>query len=331
MAYRSQIQGSIVGLAIGDALGYPHEFRAVEQVRREIGPDGITGFLRLMDPRFTRPFIVGTDHPPGTYTDDTQMSLCVAEALLEAGYDDLDVLMSAMARRFVAWFESEENDRSPGETTGIACERLARGIPWREAGVPTSKGCGANMRVAPVGLYYEDLDRVAEIARVQSMLTHGHDAALEASAAAALLVALALRGASPPSMHEEVMRRLGGASPDFDAVFGRVPSVVERDPPEVLIEREKGPHALGEGWVAEEAVASALYCAWRHPDDFKAGVLLAVNTDGDSDSIATITGSILGARLGLEAIPEDWVRDVERSPALLDLGARLAAARGARR
>lgn len=321
--------GCIVGLAVGDALGYPHEFRTVAQVRREIGADGITGFLKLKDPRFTRPFIVGTDHPPGTYTDDTQMSLALAEALLEARTRDVDALMPTVGRRFVAWYFSDENDRSPGEATGIGCRALQEGAPWRTAGAEHSKGCGANMRVAPIGLYYEDLDDVVDVARAQSLLTHRHDAALEGAAAAALLVALALRGARPPDMHAEVMRRCGGRSPDFDRVFGKVPAVVDVDPRRVLVDLQQDDAALGEGWVAEEAVAAALYCAWRHPDDYRAAVLLAANTDGDSDSLACIAGSIVGARVGLSGIPDEWIRDVENSAYLIDVGRRLATSRGA--
>jgi ADP-ribosylglycohydrolase len=321
----SRIQGSIAGLAVGDALGYPAEFRTRQQLLREVGPEGITGFLRLKDPRFSRPFIIGPDHPPGTFTDDTQMSICVAEALIAAGHEDRDTLMRQMAQRFVRWHRSEDNNRAPGATTGTACERLASGVPWREAGVAHSKGCGANMRVAPIGLYFEDLDTVASVARDSSLITHGHPAALEGSAAAALLVALALQGASPDQMHAEVMRRCGGRSPDFDACFSRVPSLTGLPPEQVLIDLERGPHALGEGWVAEEAVACALYCFWRHPDDYRAAVLEAVNTDGDSDSLATITGSLCGARVGLEGIPSEWVAGVEQSAYLLELGKRLSA------
>jgi len=320
---RSQFVGCIVGLAVGDALGYPAEFRTRAQLQRELGPEGITGFLRLKDPRFSRPFIIGPDHPPGTFTDDTQMTLAVAEALLSHGHAGREALMQEMGRRFVAWNRSPDNNRAPGATCGRGCENLEQGVPWREAGVAESKGCGSAMRVAALGLFYEDLDEVESVARDSSLLTHGHPAALEASAAAALLVALALRGASPSRMYEEVMRRCGGRSPDFDGCLSRVPDVLGRPPEEVLTSG-----VLGEGWVAEEAVASALYCFWRHPDDYRAAVLEAVNTDGDSDSLATITGSISGARLGLGAIPAEWVQEVERSTYLQEVGARLAAARG---
>src|SRR5262249_20329459 len=151
------------------------------------------------------------------------------------------------------------------------------------------------------GLFYAGLDRVAEVARASSLLTHGHDAALEGAAAAALLVALALQGATPEESFREIERRCSPRSEDFARCFAKVPALLQLPPDEVLGEGMRG----GSG-VAEEAVASALYCVWRSPDDFPAAVLTAVNTDGDSDSIAAITGSVMGARLGLSAIPEHW-------------------------
>jgi ADP-ribosylglycohydrolase len=110
----SAVLGSIVGLAVGDALGYPAEFRKREQLLAKIGPQGITDFIALDDPRFSRPHFVGGGPPPGTFTDDTQMSIAMAEALLEAGEADIDELMNAMARRFIAWSRSDENNRAPG-------------------------------------------------------------------------------------------------------------------------------------------------------------------------------------------------------------------------
>ena len=313
-----QFTGCLIGLAVGDALGYPAEFRSREQILRNIGPDGITDFLDIKDPRFDRPFILGPDLPPGTYTDDTQMSIALARGLLDATGHDLDEQMNAVATHFVAWSISPDNNRSPGGTCMTGCDNLRRGVPWRTAGVANSKGCGSAMRVAPIGLLYvDDLDAVERVARASSLLTHGHPAALAGAAAAALMVALAARGAGPELMYREIIRRCGGESPDFDSCFADLPGLVEKPPEEVLIERQRG--GLGEAWVAEEAAVSALYCYWRHPDDYRAAVLAAVNTDGDSDSIAAITGSVLGARLGLSGIPAPWVRDVEDSEPLQDL------------
>jgi ADP-ribosylglycohydrolase len=323
-----RVAGAIVGLAIGDALGYPHEFRSVAQVRREIGPDGVTDFLRLKDPRFSRPFIVGTDHPPGTFTDDTQMSIAVAEALVASGRKTRAVLFDDMSRRFVDWFFSDDNDRSPGAATGTACEALRDGVHWRVSGVRDSKGCGANMRVAPIGLYFDDLDVVADVARACARITHGHPCGVEGAAAAALCVAFSLRGLSPPEIHAEVWPHIvGRGAVALETLWQRLPQLVHREPGEVLVDLEKNPDGLGESWVAEEAIASALYCVWRHPDDYRACVLEAVNTDGDSDSIACIAGGIIGARVGLSRIPPAWVNGVERSAFLRKLATSVAQSR----
>jgi ADP-ribosylglycohydrolase len=321
---RDAFQGCLLGLAIGDALGYPHEFRSVKQVRAEIGPEGITDFLELQDPRFSRPFFVGWSPPAGTYTDDTQMTLAVAEGLLEAGAGaSLDDAMNAIGRHFVAWSKSDDNNRSPGGTCMTGCEQLAKGVAWREAGVADSKGCGSAMRVAPIGLWFDDLDTVEAWGRASSLLTHGHDAGLEGAAACALMVAMATKGADAQTMHEEIARRCGGKSADFDAVWAKVPAFVGRDPQEVLVNG-----ALGESWVAEEAAASALWCAWQHPDDYAACVRTAINTEGDSDSIGCIAGSIVGARVGRSGLPATWVERVENSEGLIAIADRLVDERG---
>jgi ADP-ribosylglycohydrolase len=141
---------------------------------------------------------------------------------------------------------------------------------------------------------------------------------LEAAAAGALMVALALQDVEPEPMFEEIRRRCCSAPGDFTEVWNKVPQY-RLEPPEVAL-AEAG---LGEGWVGDEAVASAMYCYWRNPNDYSSAILTAVNTDGDSDSIATITGSVLGARLGLDSIPAKWRSEVEDSAYLHDLGQRL--------
>lgn len=322
-----RIVGGIVGLAIGDAIGFPHEFRTVEQVRREIGEQGIIDFLGVKDSRFTRPLILGAAHQPGTFTDDTQMSLCVAESLITCGRGNREGLLDDLAQRFVEWCFSAENNRCPGEATCTACQRLRDGVPRHESGMADSKGCGANMRVIPVGLFYNDFQLIAEVARAQAEITHRHPAALVASEATAIAATMFLRNQTPMAVFEEVSSRCGGSCSDFDELAGRFERAVLCPPSEVLIRRSRSATALGEGWVAEEAFFSALYCAARAPDSFRDAVLLAANTDGDSDSIACLTGGFLGARLGLNAIPEHWRQLVERSEDLHSVGSRLSAAR----
>jgi len=319
---RGTCRGSILGLAIGDALGFPAEFRRRAQIVAALGEPGVVDFVALHDPRWPpRPLIVGKAHPPGTFSDDTQMTIAVAEALLETEGQSLDARMDAIARRFVAWSSSDDNDRAPGNACMTGCHALARGAPWRTAGVADSKGCGSAMRVAPIGLLHaDDLDEALALARAQSLLTHRHDAGVEGAAAAALLVALASRGAEPAEMYARVAEACSPRSPDFAACWAKLPAMLQA-PPEIALSSE----GLGEGWVAEEAVASALYCVWRAPNDFMRVVSTAATTDGDSDSIACIAGSIAGARLGEAAIPEALRRGVEDAGRLVALADRVAA------
>lgn len=315
-----QWTGCVLGLAIGDALGFPAEFRRLVDIRRDLGPQGITDFMSPQDDLWrSGPVIIGRKYPPGTYTDDTQMSIAIAQALLRAGRDDLESLMQAMGEEFVRWYDDPQNDRAPGETCCTGCQRLKEGVHWQSAGVAQSKGCGSAMRSAPIGLYYFDQpERLAEVSRASSLPTHGHDAALEGAFATAFLVSLALQGAQPAQMYEALMRETHGRSEDFTACLAKLPAMLQQ-PPEIALSTQ----GLGESWVAEEAVASALYCFWRSPQDFAKVVLTAANTDGDSDSIACIAGAICGAANGIEAIPPHWIRDVEDSQQLLLLGQQL--------
>ncbi len=309
---QDRFQGSILGLAIGDALGRPTEFlHSMDAIRAKFGPDGVTD----LEP---------DRHPAGTYTDDTQMSLCVALALIEAGREPLDDLMETMAREFAAWSVSAENDRAPGTSCMAGCANLRRGKSWREAGVPGSKGCGSAMRTAPIGLYFHDDEaRLIEVARASSLPTHGHPTAQASAAATALLTAWALHHEDPPEYPgrlAEIMRRMDGGQ-DVARLVERIPYLLSEPPDEVLCDGR-----LGEAWVADEAVAGALYCFCRSAEDYRTTVLTGANTVGDSDSIACIAGAISGAYNGLAAIPDRWRCRVERANDLLEIANRLHAA-----
>ena len=128
--------GSLFGLAYGDAMGAPTEFLSVAEIVRRYGERG---------PRE----LVGD---PALITDDTQMTLAVARAMPAKGPLEPGALEKALRKQFVEWVDSPENNRAPGMTCLRACELLASGLAWRKATGETSKGCGANMRVAPMGL-----------------------------------------------------------------------------------------------------------------------------------------------------------------------------------
>lgn len=315
-------RGCILGLAAGDALGFPPEFRSRAQILKSFGPAGIRDLIALQDERWPGvPFIAGRAHPPGTYSDDTQMTLALAHGLRDAqDLRDVDGVMKCIAGHFVEWSRSDDNDRAPGNACMTGCSKLAQGVPWREAGVADSKGCGSAMRVAPIGLVYaKERDTLLDVARASSVLTHGHSAGIEGAAAAALLVALAMEQTPPKAMWEALMEMAAGRSPDFEARLAQLPEMMSQ-PPEVALSSA----GLGESWVAEEAIASALYCFWRTPESLEETLVTAANTDGDSDSIACIAGSIAGAFHGVDAIPARWLEKLENREGLVAVADELA-------
>ena len=295
----------LFGLALGDALGYTVEFLSLPEIKARYGPGGI------VDPP-----------DPALFSDDTQMTVALAEGLLDAGPSaDLDRLMAAVAGRFVQWSHSPENNRAPGRTCMTAVARYESGLPWSEAGIANSKGCGSAMRVAAIGyLYQHDEARLREVAVASSLVTHGHPAALAASVGAAYAVKLALDGVPVSQYLPRIMQAADGISDEFDQALRAVGQAGG------WADEERALKHIGEGWVGEEAVALALYCVTRYPDSYVDCVRRAANTNGDSDSVACIAGGISAARLGLDAIPPGWRARCEHADALRDLARRLAAA-----
>lgn len=319
---QNAFRGSILGLAAGDALGFPTEFRSRAQILSSFGPGGLRDYVALHDERWPPiPMIVGRMHPPGTYSDDTQMTIALARGLKGAkDLRDVDGVMKCIAGHFVEWSRSDDNNRAPGNACMTGCGQLGKGVPWSESGVANSKGCGSAMRVAPIGLVYaNEREHLLAIARASSLLTHGHDAAVEGAAAAALLVALAIDKTPPKQMWEALMDLVAGRSPDFETRLAQLPAMMSQ-PPEIALSNA----GLGEAWVAEEAIVSALYCFWKAPESFEETLVYAANTDGDSDSIACIAGSIAGAFHGEGAVPARWVEGLENRDALIALADTLA-------
>jgi ADP-ribosylglycohydrolase len=240
--------------------------------------------------------------------------------------------MESLSLEFLAWFRSPENDRAPGNTSIKACENLERGIGWESSGILQSKGCGANMRVAPIGLlYHHHPDQLRLLARASALITHGHPTALVAAEVTAFCVAWAAEGILPGEYLDriQILKRTSLESwnealpplwerAHFESsrayldegwtqlleVLGRVPEAVKQRPGDIC-------QVVGGGWVAEETLAAALACVLMHPADYIATVRAGANTSGDSDSIASIAGSVSGALLGVEALPKDWKKRVE--------------------
>jgi len=246
---------------------------------------------------------------------------------------------------FVEWWRSPENNRAPGATCLKACWRLSKPErPWQEASEVGSKGCGANMRVAPIGLLPDLTDRHRSgAAQFQSALTHGHPTALAASDLTAYTVRLLADGAEPRELPGLLRAYANASRTRYDefwlgdlAAHAQDPSAEEfiaRGWDECLFVLDRLDAALarpepdadpcrvtGEGWIAEEAFATGLLCFLLFPDDPVAAVRRAAYSSGDSDSIACLTGAFAGAHHGADAWPGDWVRRIEYRDELLAFG-----------
>jgi ADP-ribosylglycohydrolase len=321
--------GSLFGLAYGDSLGKPTEFREYAEIVARYGP---AGPQRL-------------EGEPALVTDDTQMALAVGETLLELrGVLTPESFEPVLRRRFLEWAASPENDRAPGMTCLRACAALSDGRPWVQATQADSKGCGANMRVTPIGLVpgLTD-DQRAGAAQLQAALTHGHPTGLAASELTAyaclwlkdglapdrLLEALRERCAEQRKVYRgdwlgELWQRPTVTSPeDFIARgWDECAAAIERVEAALATGRHDGDPCLatGAGWIAEEALATALYVYLISPHDPVAVVGRGAASSGDSDSIACLAGAFAGASLGLGAWPTEWQTQIEYADRLFRLG-----------
>lgn len=320
--------GSLFGLAYGDALGKPTEFQTYGEILAAYGPSG---------PRA----LTGN---PALVTDDTQMALAVGEGILAADGFTPELLEPSWRETFLAWAKSPENNRAPGMTCLRACAGLAEGLGWQEASQIGSKGCGANMRVTPVGLVPElSDDQRAGAAQLQAGITHGHPTGLAASELTAYAVKLLGDGLAPGDLVGalrarcaqqrlvyrgewlgDLWKRFSVRSPaEFIALgWDECAAALDRVAAGLAAGAFDGDPCLvtGGGWIAEEALATALYCYLISPEDPVAVVARGAASSGDSDSIACLAGAFAGAALGLSAWPSAWREQIEYRDRLARLG-----------
>ncbi len=296
-------QGCLLGLAIGDALGAPIEFMDMSGIINEFGAGG----MKDLYPWY--------GFKAGTYTDDTQMSIATALGCLQArqsGLDPVDEVLKA----YLQWMESQNCNgqrRAPGHTCLTALH--IRRTTCTHSKINDSKGCGGVMRAAPAGLAYPPGEAFicgADFAR----LTHDHpsgylSAGVLADITARLVQDNSLEEALDSSM--EILRHHNGSREILLKLY------LSRKLADSELSAADSINRLGEGWVAEEALAIALYCAIKFPSDFSLGVSAAVNHPGDSDSTGCITGALLGTKMGIEAIPKKWIEMIENRDKLFQL------------
>lgn len=317
---RSRVRGCMLGGAVGDALGAAVEFWSLEEIRERYG----AAAGREMIAAYGR---------PGAITDDTQMTLFTAEGLLWAWAnpkeDGVRFYEEHIQQAYFRWLSTQGHHvpeallGGPNEglhddtrmhvarAPGVTClSALDARVSARERDVTLriplndSKGCGGVMRVAPVGLVSR---RPWSLASACANITHQHPAGYESAGLFAEIVAAILVG---HELREAVDRVWARRRPECHADVR-----VAMDAALELLRRGEPPTAervesLGGGWVGEEAVAIACYCALVNPE-FEEALPLAVTHSGDSDSTGALAGNLLGVALGERAIPRRWLETLE--------------------
>ena len=326
---QDKIRGSLVGGAIGDALGYPVEFMSYSQIIARYGGNGIT--------RFTL-----TDKGVAEISDDTQMTLFTANGIL---FGMTRVCMRGIAcnlydyvgQAYEEWLQTQtefsttntrfhtcwirdiaalNSRRAPGNT----CLSALMSLRDNKEVNNDSKGCGGVMRVAPVGLV--------------AGLGNGKETILNACACAAITHKHPL-GFLPAGLLACIIRDILDygerlSSTDFEKIVHNACKTLEQvydgdgDASELrrtvntamALAKMNGSDKnniklLGEGWTGDEALAIAIYCSLRHLDNFEDAVIAAVNHDGDSDSTGAICGNIMGAICGYDSIPKYYKENLE--------------------
>ncbi|MGY1827590.1 ADP-ribosylglycohydrolase family protein [Blastococcus sp. SYSU DS0541] len=304
----NKVGGLLLGGALGDALGAPFEGSPEVDPRRLDRLLASEAMLR--------------------WTDDTALQLAFAEHLAHQAAEpvtgaevDEDRLAVAFARTWQA-----EPWRGYGANPPRIFEAVLAGSDWRtEArrsfGGRGSLGNGGAMRAAPAGALPGGLTRVGAAARRSAAITHAHPVGQDGAAIVAVAVHVGIHQALPGDVAPKlVLQHCGRAATtaelrDAVGAAGAVPE--DADPAEVA-------RQTGNGIAAHEAVGAALGAALRHPDDPLAAILFAVRMGGDTDTVAAIAGSIVGAWTGASAIPEGLLTRIEQRTRIQTVAARLA-------
>ena len=337
-----KIRGSLVAGGVGDALGYPVEFRQYRDIAEDFGSGGITNY------------VLSRTEKKALVSDDTQMTLFTAAGLLNCftrnkieNRNDtpekdiykcyLDWLAGQNGRRRknnVSWLYDVKKLRA-SRAPGITClTALESGVMGSTANpVNQSKGCGGIMRVAPIGLFYDKntpVEDIMSLAAETAAITHGHSLGYIPSAAFAQIIhRVVYGGCSVGNTLEDIIResnylveKMYRGDRNLRSYLDLMNKAVEfskNDKSDV-----ENIEAIGGGWVAEDALAVTVYCSLKYHDDFDMAIISSVNHSGDSDSTGAITGNIVGALTGYDNISDKWKNDLELLNIILEIADDLA-------
>lgn len=304
-----RIIGGILGVVTGDALGLPVQFLSRSEVRQNPVTEMLGGGA--------------FDTPPGTWSDDSSLTLCLVKSLTEKGYDLTD-----LADRFVRWFQEGyctpfDHAFDIGYSTRVAMRRLIKGVSPLEAGPSdeTNNGNGSLMRILPAVLYFSHLPNVEMISKIceVSKITHAHPRSQLGCSLYALFVKGLLAGESPTEAFNN-LRTKGqeifiGTELERELIYyrrlidGTLPGLNEDE-----IEAS--------GYVVH-TLEAAVWC-FLSTGSYKEALLKAVNLGLDTDTVGAVTGGLAGVYYGLAGIPEEWMAKIIKREEILDLGRKFA-------
>jgi len=299
---KSKYIGCLLGAAIGDALGKQNE--GIK--RSEILKKGL-----IIEYGTAPAGCPGDKLQPGQYTDDTEQMLVLTRSLIDCnGFDVED-----FTKRIALWGRDTLSDPSKsslvGPASASAIKKLNSGIHWKESGNDTPS-CGSAMRVAPIGLYYEDMQEIEYNAALSSIPTHINRRAIAGAIAVAVGVRCALLGMDEEHIMLESCKRASKYDVWLSEKIKLSFELRQREPDEVFQE-------LGTSYLVIETVPSAFYCFFSHFKAPQNAILEAVNAGGDTDSIACITGALCGAFHGMGNLPRKWIDGLENKDHVMHL------------
>ncbi len=289
-----RFRGCLLGVAVGDALGMPVEGYSAEEIESKFGR------VKDMMPAPEGHFHSGLG--AGQFTDDTEETLLLAESMIEASGFSAERFADKLMSWGSLWTLDEKLNRGVGFTTRSSVESMLAGTSWKESGL-TIPTCGSAMRAAPIGLLYRcDLSLAGRYADLQSIPTHCGPAARAGAIAVAVGVALCLQGFPKDTVLRTASSLAGKADKSFADRLLWIGTLLDQEPPLALA-------AIGNSPEVSETVPAAFYCYMKfEPEE---ALIAAASSGGDTDSIASIAGSLFGAALGTGWIPERWLSRLE--------------------
>lgn len=322
----NKFKGCLIGGAIGDALGYPIEFVKLSK------NDKVTRFDNK-----------------GIISDDTQMTLFTANGLLwrQTRFNLRGIapnVSDCIYFSYQDWYKTQSKNKNVEtkmswiaelpelnveRAPGITClNSLSSGKKGTiENPINNSKGCGSVMRVAPIGLFFSKGNSLHEIGKYGAeagAITHGHP--LGIIPCYVLTIIINKLAYTDKNIEEAVNEAIDEFKTNFD-IFNKEDSdyfitLMKKAinlAHKKFISDENAIKELGEGWVAEEALAIAIYSSIKYSNNFEKAIICSVNHGGDSDSTGAITGNIIGTYLGIDKIPNYFIDNLELSDVIQEI------------